>query len=460
MATAAVVHVVSPRLTTLDRGKSRLAPSPEVVAAVGEALWQASKTLYEEGERRKKDAAKQDRRMQAWHRERVRAEREQQWTLKEAVFTVMEQAWSQATGSGAMEASARTLFYQARPLVQRFTAAELTDTYFTQTLLPLYQKEVRALPGVYYEARGTLYEPHTGQAFELGTRQVEDYTFPAWCYDKIAFFEKQGLWPPLRSAQLAERYDMAIVAGEGYATEAAGKLLERADKTHNYQLFVMHDADPAGYNIARTLREETGRMPGYQVEVIDLGLTIEDGLGMGIQPETFTRKKALPKGLRLTERARQAFVGRGVRDDDGKITSWICERIELNAMTSPQLIAYIEKGLADHGATAKVVPPDDLLRVAAQGSASDALRTIATAEIERRLDIRGLVARFMVSDTAKRLTRAAATDAVGAVVRERLEASRLQPWGEVASAIGAAPVLAAKQEILAAIEAMLAEAAS
>jgi hypothetical protein len=42
-------------------------------------------------------------------------------------------------------------------------------------------------------------------------------------------------------------------------------ILQRADRDRAYRLFVLHDADPAGYNIARTLRDETHRMPGYHV---------------------------------------------------------------------------------------------------------------------------------------------------------------------------------------------------
>lgn len=117
-----------------------------------------------------------------------------------------------------------------------------------------------------------LYEPHTGKAVPLGTREVKSYRFPDWLFNKILYVEKKGLLPILQAAKLAERYDLAIVAGEGYASEAVRLLFDTASKEQGAQLFVLHDADPHGYNIARTLREETRRMPGYQVEVIDLEL--------------------------------------------------------------------------------------------------------------------------------------------------------------------------------------------
>jgi len=256
--------------------------------------------------------------------------------------------------------------------------------------MPAYEREVRKLPGVYYEARGTLHEPHTGNKVELGTREVEGYTFPTWVYDKILFVEKQGLYPPLATARLAERYDMAIIAGEGFATVAARQLLRRADRDQTYRLFVLHDADPAGYNIARTLREETARMPGYRVEVIDLGLRFEDGEAMDLQRETFTRRKALPVGLELTEREHEVFQGRHAFDGKGK-SVWVGERIELNAMTSPQLVAYIEQGLKAEGATAKVVPDAARIRHEAHNAARTKTEAVLRQAIMDAVDVEGTV---------------------------------------------------------------------
>src|SRR5262249_25554372 len=159
-------------------------------------------------------------------------------------------------------------------------------------------------------------------------------------YNKILYIEKKGVWPILQDAQLAERYDMAVVAGEGFATEAIRVLFQAASRDYDYQLFLLHDCDPAGYNISRTLREETKRMPGYHVDVIDLGLSWSGAMALGLEAETFTRKKELPKGLLLTPDERRAFEGRrqsrSLSDDDR--ATWIAQRVELNAFTAPGLI--------------------------------------------------------------------------------------------------------------------------
>jgi Histidine kinase-, DNA gyrase B-, and HSP90-like ATPase/Topoisomerase 6 subunit A/Spo11, Toprim domain len=356
--TAVAVHLICPSLEFLDRGKTRLKVPRAISDVMTKALWSVTKTLYEEEEQRRKDGARAERQA----RERQITARRKQWRMNEAVFQVMHEAWQHASGDGAYPLSARFLYYAVRKLIQQYTDKELDYSYFSQDLLTEYQRHHGRLRGLYYDPRGVLYEPHTGNAIPLGTREVESYTFPAWLYDKILYMEKKGVWPIFQAAQLAEFYDMAIVAAEGYANEAVRTLFEHADQDRNYQLFVLHDADPDGYNIARTLREATERMPDYSVEVIDLGLHLEDALALGLATEEFTRLKRLPEGLVLNEVERQYFEGREVwRDEYTNKRSWRCERVELNAFTAPDLVDYVKQKLEEAGVRGKVIPPQDVI---------------------------------------------------------------------------------------------------
>jgi hypothetical protein len=386
--TAVVFHMVSPGIEFLDRGKTRLKLPSAVKEMIGSALWLPCKTIYEEGERREKDAARQEKRDKERERERSREPN----SLKDIVFYVLPEALAKATGGGQYPVSARSLYYQVRPLIQKYTHKELNYNYFSQDLLVQYQQEHGVIKGLYYDPRGVLYEPHTNQAVPLGTREVEEYDFPEWTFDKILFVEKKGLWPVLQAARLAERYDMAVIASEGFATEAARIIFKRANKDGNYQLFVLHDADPAGYNIARTLAEETRRMPGYSVAVTDIGLKIEDALAMGLECEEFTRQNALPEMLELNEVERQYFTGRQAGEK-----AWICKRVELNAMSAPQLIEYIEAKLVEAGATEKVLPPADVVEAEAEGDYNDELTRMVEDEIKCRLDISKLVKQVLES---------------------------------------------------------------
>ena len=242
---------------------------------------------------------------------------------------VMPAALDHATG-GKYRVSTHTLFYSARPEFQKYTDRLLESQYFEHQLLPPYLLEH---PGcakwLYRESRGVLFEPHTGVEVPLGTREVEAYQFPRWRFDKILFIEKTGLWPVFKDSGLAERYDMAIVAGEGVATEACRILFQNAEEG-DYQLFSLHDADPYGYNIGRHYCARRPRMPGYNVNVCDIGLKLQDALDLGLEPEKASRKKAYPKGLVLTDLEQEYFDGEQVSNK-----SWVYRRVELNAFTAP-----------------------------------------------------------------------------------------------------------------------------
>ena len=205
--------------------------------------------------------------------------------------------------------AARTLYYKVRPLVQEYTD-ELKYPYFSQTLLPEYVREYGPLEGLYYEARGELCHPHDEVVIPLGTREVDEYELPPWQFDKILYIEKMGLKTQLAPYQLSQKHDMAIIYGKGYAVTACRALLARTD-VRDMQIFVLHDADIDGYDIARTLGEATARMPDHNVEVIDLGLTVSQAIEEGLETEEFTRRKRLPADVDFDEDA-EMVQGRAV----------------------------------------------------------------------------------------------------------------------------------------------------
>jgi hypothetical protein len=144
---------------------------------------------------------------------------------------------------------------------------------------------------------------------------------------------------------------MAIASAKGYPVEAVRELFARAEKGA-YQLFVFHDADPHGYNIAHVMREATRRMPYHSVEVVDIGLTVADALDMDLDFEPYSTTKAMPERMsrRLTDLEREYFGEYGG------------ERVELNAiLPDTKRIKYIERKLKENGVRGKVIPPDGAL---------------------------------------------------------------------------------------------------
>lgn len=385
---AAVVHVICAATEFMDKGKVALVVPDEVASAAAEALSATTKVIRREDEQREKDAARAERAEQRAREDAARAERSDEWSLKDAVFKVLPEAKERA----GTVVSARTLFYKVRPLMQQYTDRQFGKQgyqYFTQTLLPEYERTVGPIPGLYYEPRGELHHPHDGNVIRLGTREVEQYTLPPWQFDKILYVEKTGLQAQLAPYRLAEKYDMAIIYGQGYAATACRNLLA-SSAVRDLQIFVLHDADPAGYNIARTLAEATKRMPDHNIDVIDLGLTVPQAIEYELETEQFTRKRALPSDLDLDAKAREWFTGKFMRTARGK-PQFDCTRCELNAFGSDELAAFIEDGLRRHGADTKLIPPQDVLASKAAGQRWAMLYNRIEDELRSMLDIRDLV---------------------------------------------------------------------
>ena len=90
-------------------------------------------------------------------------------------------------------------------------------------------------------------------------------------------------------------------------------------------------------------------MPNHNVDVVDIGLSIEDAVEMDLDSEPYYRKKGLPWTLqrRLSDLEREYFRGRSG------------DRFELNAiLPDTRRIEYIERKLEENGVRGKVIPPD------------------------------------------------------------------------------------------------------
>jgi len=316
---------------------------------IGDTIWSAVKPLYKEAKRQERTARVSPKTYYAPIPKTY---------IKDIVFEVLPQAIRNA----GTTFNRRDLYYATRPLAYNHSEWEIGKTldysYFSQGLLTEYQEDHGLIAGMWTDPRGHLHEPHTGNSVALGTREIAAYQFPEYTFDKILYVEKEGELPKLQAAKLGERYDMAICSGKGQPTEAVRSLFERAEHG-DYQLFVFHDADLDGYDIARVMAEETRRMPGYAVDVVDIGLTVEDALEMGLASEPFHRKKNISWELRmrLSDAAKEYLYQR-----NGYSRGISGQRFELNAiLPDTRRVEYIERKLEENGVRGKVIPPEEKL---------------------------------------------------------------------------------------------------
>jgi hypothetical protein len=308
-----------------------------------------------------------------------RMTREPRTTQKEAAWQIMEEAYLAASGNGTLPAKARQIFYQARPKIMAWTEnKELAYGYFSQTLLPDYIEEHGVDWNVVYDARGHFEEPHTNRRIGCGTIEVGNYLHamkdpeivaskfadanvdiigPSGNISGMLFCEKEGFDPLFKAVNLANRYDLMIISSKGVSVTAARRLIDEVSGNNDLPLFVLHDFDVAGFLILGTLQRDTRR---YQfvnaVEVIDLGLRLDDIAGLEREPAAATK---ITKDILRDQLAENGAT-------DAEIGILLNERVELNAMTSGALIAMIERKLKAYGLE-KVVPDDDLLAETYQG---------------------------------------------------------------------------------------------
>jgi Topoisomerase 6 subunit A/Spo11, Toprim domain len=302
-----------------------------------------------------------------------RMTKEPRTTQKDAAWQIMEEAYMAASGNGTLPALARQIFYQARPKIMAMTDdKELQYGYFSQTLLPDYIKEHGVDWDVVYDARGHFEEPHTNRRIGCGTIEVGNYLhamngptiIPAGFSDAsvdvigpsgglsgVLFCEKEGFNPLFKAVNLANRYDLMIVSTKGVSVTAARLLIDNICGNNSLPLFVLHDFDVAGFMILGTLQRDTRR---YQfsnaIEAIDLGLRLGDIAGLEREPAAATKTDENILRDQLAENGAT----------NAEIAILLTERVELNAMTSDELIAMIERKLKQQGLK-KIIPGDDLL---------------------------------------------------------------------------------------------------
>jgi hypothetical protein len=341
----------------------------------------------------------------------------------------MAGAYARASANGTLPANARQIMYAARPKIQAVTGKALDDQYFTQTLLPDYVNEHEVDWDVVYDDRGHFREPHGTGLLGLGTLNVRDYLGrlddgagleeddfqlteklfsirgPKHRFGAILFIEKEGFMSLFDAVQLAERFDIAIMSTKGVSVTAARYLVDELCGLYDIPLLVLHDFDKSGFTILGTLQRDTRRYSFCNdIKVIDLGLRLGD-IG-GLETETVHHhgdEHAIESNLRENG------------STENEINFLMGHRVELNAMTSPQLVGFIERKLAAAGIT-KVVPETSILEQAYR-------RAQTHVRLSQRLD-------ELRADVGREVAATDIPDDLSNQVRTILAAHPELPWDE------------------------------
>src|SRR5262245_46872342 len=234
---------------------------------------------------------------------------------------------------------------------------------------------------MYREPRGSIYHPHRGDTIMLGTLSVENYERPAWTFNKVVFIEKEGWVEALKAVRWPERHDCMLMSSKGFTTRAARDLVDKlAEHDEPVTIFCVHDADAYGTMIHQTFQEATKARDSRKIRIINLGLEPWEAVEMGLEVED------------VDEKDRRKPVADYVRDrEDGEHwEDWLqAHRVELNAMTTPQFIEWLDGKMA---AYAKLIPPADVLETELEKRIEKKVRDAVVERILRKANVDAQVA--------------------------------------------------------------------
>jgi hypothetical protein len=299
---------------------------------------------------------------------------------KDIVLDNLDAVITDVSGNGQYRFGERQVFYALRPIVRDDTGEELTIGNF-KTIITDYEAEHGEIAGMYREPRGSIYHPHRGETITLGTLMVEEYERPIWTFNKLVYIEKEGFGEALKEVRWAERHDCALLSSKGFSTRAARDLIDLlAAHDEPVEVFCVHDADAAGPMIYQTLQEATKARGARKIQIVNLGLEPWEAIETGLEVETVKRgEKRKPVANYVRE-----------RDDDEDWEEWSQEhRVELNAMTTPQFIEWLDGKTAKHG---KLIPPPDVLAAELNARIENKVRATFTERILREVGFEDQVA--------------------------------------------------------------------
>jgi hypothetical protein len=282
-------------------------------------------------------------------------------TQKDVVLEHLDEAIADVSGEEGYRFNERQLLYVLRPIVKNETGGgELMLSNF-KTIITNYEAEYGEIPKMYREPRGSITHPHRDETITLSTLMVEEYKRPAWTFNKIVYIEKEGANEALKEAGWLERHDCAVMSSKGFSTRAARDLIDKlVEHDEPVEVFCVHDADAYGSMIYQTLQEATKAREARKIKIINLGLEPWEAIEMGLEVETIEesdKRKAVADYV-------FDYYDEDEDDDDDEDNEWgdwlQTHRVELNAMTTPRFIAWLDEKMEEY-ASGKLIPPDDVV---------------------------------------------------------------------------------------------------
>lgn len=329
-----------------------------------------------------------------WSREYVYSDR---IDFTDVAEDILPPAYLHASGEGVSPVTKRQFYYACRQRFKDETGRAITAAYFSQNLLVRYMNqhpETRSWR-VVADPRGKLTIPNAGYdvRIPIGTIAIDDHLQEAaagtgaleniaprisieWPslaagtrYRDLMYVEKEGFDPLFEQFHIAERFHLAIASGKGQSTAAMRHLADMSCATGSgSRLLTLRDMDKAGFQIAKRLTTNGDwaydqDLVKYefrnQIDVVDLGLRLTDVEKYDLfrHEEDACKHTSKCKCFKCQPLDQDEY---GITDEEYKylLTG---KRVEINALTSPQLIDFLQTKLTLLGCHVPLIPPDSVL---------------------------------------------------------------------------------------------------
>lgn len=333
-------------------------------------------------------------------------------TLIDAADICMEDAYNKVSNNGQYWANARQLMYAARPRMLEITGqSSFADSYFTQDLLPHFLQanpELTAHWKVAYDKRGSVIQPHTGQAVGLGTVEIDRLTnhatlkpmsklssfrysnaAPERRFSGVLFVEKEGFNQAIEESGLLERYDIALASTKGNSVVALRVLIdEMVSRNPDFKVFTMTDFDISGTSIKTTLTKDNELRYVFKndIQTIPICVTWDQAKALDERGLSEPVSFAKPKGKTDAEAEEaslakfQFLVGQnGLDPEAARFLIYTQRRVEINAMTTGEILELIDDAFKIHAQ--KVLPDQHHL----EGAWKEQLLSAHLEKIEAQL---------------------------------------------------------------------------
>jgi hypothetical protein len=210
------------------------------------------------------------------------------------------------------------------------------------------------------------------------------------------------------------------MSSKGFTTRAARDLVDKlAEHDEPVTVFCVHDADAFGTMIYQTFQEETQARGARKIKIVNLGLEPWEAVAADLEVETVEQgdqRKAVADYVRA-------------HADGAYWEKWLqTHRVELNAMTTPQFIAWLDRKMAAHG-IGKLVPPDDVIAEELETRLADKVREHVIDRILREANAEDQIAEALAA-----IERPSAEE-LEAGIRQLFDRTPAAPWRDHIEAI-------------------------